>query len=65
MCRHGRKAGNEGCSKDMETRRQDYNQAKVAAKGAIFKAKSDERKKFCEDLERMRREMCLGWPSRW
>ena len=35
----------------METRRQDYNQAKGAAKRAIFKAKNDERK-FCEDMER-------------
>ena len=52
MCGHGRKAGNEGCSMDMETRRQDYNLAKGAAKRAIFKAKNDERKKFCEDLER-------------
>ena len=52
LCRRGRKAGNEGCSEDLETRRQDYNLAKIAAKRAIFKAKSDERKKFCEDLER-------------
>ena len=48
----GRKAGNEGCSNDLETRRQDYNLAKIATKRAIFQAKSDERKKFCEDLER-------------
>ena len=52
LCGHGRTAGNEGCSEDMETRRQDYNQAKGDAKRAIFKAKNDERKKFCEDLER-------------
>ena len=52
MCRRGRKVGNEGCSEDLETRRQDYNLAKITAKRAIFKAKSDERKKFCEDLER-------------
>ena len=47
-----KKAGNEGCSVDMETRRQDYNQARCEAKRAIFKAKNDERKRFCEDLER-------------
>ena len=35
----------------MELRKQDYNQAKGAAKRAIFKAKSTESKKFCEDLE--------------
>ena len=35
----GRTAGNEGCSVDMETRRQDYNQAKGDAKRAIFKTK--------------------------
>ena len=52
LCRRGRKVGNEGCSEDLETRRQDYNLAKIAAKRAIFKAKSDERKKFCEDWER-------------
>ena len=53
LCRCGRKVGNEGCSEDLETRRQDYNLAKIAAKKrAIFKAKSDEREKFCEDLER-------------
>ena len=52
LCRRGRKVGNKGCSEDLETRRQDYNLAKIAAKRAIFKAKSDERKKFCEDLER-------------
>ena len=46
---------NEGCSEDLETRRQDYSLAKIAAKRAIFKAKSDERK-FCEDLEREERE---------
>ena len=51
MCRCGRKVGNEGCSEDLETRRQDYNLAKIAAKRGIFKAKSDERKKFYEDLE--------------
>ena len=28
------------------------NQARGEAKRAIFKAKNDERKKFCEDLER-------------
>ena len=61
-----RKVGNEGCSEDLETRRQDYNLAKIAAKRAIFKAKSDEQKKFCEDLEREdEKRMCLGWPSRW
>ena len=67
LCRRGRKVGNEGCSEDLETMRQDYNLAKIAAKRAIFKAKSDERKKFCEDLERerMRRKMFLGWPRRW
>ena len=52
MCRRGRKVGNKVCSEDLETKRQDYNLAKIAAKRAIFKAKSDERKKFCEDLER-------------
>ena len=52
LYRRGRKAGNKGYSEDLETRRQDYNWAKIAAKRAIFKAKSDERKKFCEDLER-------------
>ena len=29
---------------------QDYNQARCEAKRAIFKAKNDERKRFCEDL---------------
>ena len=52
MCGHGRKAGSTGCSVDMGARRQDYNQAKGEAKRAIFKAKNDERKRFCEDLER-------------
>ena len=52
MCERWRKSGNEGCSEDMEPMRQDYNQAKGDAKKAIFKAKNDERKKFCEDLER-------------
>ena len=52
LCGRGRKSENEGCSEDMEPRRQDYNQAKGDAKRAIFKAKNDERKKFCEDLER-------------
>ena len=47
-------SGNEGCSEDMEPRRQDYSQAKGHAKKPIFKAKNDERKKFCEDLERER-----------
>ena len=28
LCRRGRKVGNEGCSEDLETRRQDYNMAK-------------------------------------
>ena len=28
MCGHGRKAGKEGYSVDMEIRRQDYNQAR-------------------------------------
>ena len=37
---------------DMETRRQDYNQARGEAKRAIFKAKNDERKRFCKDLKR-------------
>ena len=37
---------------DMETRRQDYNQARDEAKRAIFKAKKDERKRFGEELER-------------
>ena len=52
LCGHGRKAGNEGCSVDMETRRQDYKQARGGAKRAIFKAQHDERKRLCEDLER-------------
>ena len=39
LCRRGRKAGNKGCSEDLETRRQDYNLAKIAAKRAVFKAK--------------------------
>ena len=52
MCGRGRKAGSEGCSVDMEARRQDYNQARGEAKRAIFKAKNDERKRFCENLER-------------
>ena len=30
----------------------DYNQARCEAKRAIFKAKNDERKRFCKDLER-------------
>ena len=43
------------------------HQARCEAKRAIFKAKNDERKQFCEDLERerMRRAICLGWPSKW
>ena len=52
LCGRGRKAGNEGCRVDMEARRQDYNQARGEAKRAIFKAKNDERKWFCENLER-------------
>ena len=40
------------CSMDMESKKQDYYQAKGAAKRAIFKAKNAERKKFCEDLDR-------------
>ena len=32
LCGHGRKAGNEGCSEDMKTWRQDYNQTKDDAK---------------------------------
>ena len=28
LCGRGRKAGSEGCSVDMEARRQDYNQAR-------------------------------------
>ena len=32
LCGRERKAGNEGCSMDMETRRQDYNQARGEAK---------------------------------
>ena len=67
LCRRGRKVGNEGCSEDLETRRQDYNLAKIAAKRAIFKAKSDMRGRSFVRIwrGRMRREMCLGWPSRW
>ena len=52
MCEWGRKAGSEGCSVDMEARRQDHNQARGEAKRAILKAKNDERKRFCVDLER-------------
>ena len=52
LCGRGRKSGNEGCSEDMEPKRQDYNQAKGDAKRTIFKAKNDEKEKFCEDLER-------------
>ena len=52
LCGRGKKAGIEACSMDMETRRQDYNQARGEAKRAIFKAKNDERKRFCENLER-------------
>ena len=67
LCGRGRKAGSEGCSVDMEARRQDYNQVRGEAKRAIFKAKNDERKRFCEDLERerMTRAICLEWPSNW
>ena len=43
LCGRGRKAGKERSSVDMETRRQDYNQARCEAKRAIFKAKNDER----------------------
>ena len=39
------------CNMGMESRKQEYYRARGAAKGAIFKAKDDERKKFCEDLE--------------
>ena len=54
LCEHGRKAGNKGCNKDMETRRQDYNQAKGAAKRAINKANNVMMRgmKFCKNLER-------------
>ena len=48
LCGCGRKAGNEGCSVDMETRRQ----ARGEAKRAIFMVKNDEKKRFFEDLER-------------
>ena len=40
------------CSMDMAARKQDYNKAKGDAKRAVFKAKNEERKRFCEDLER-------------
>ena len=39
------------CNMDMESRQQEYYQARGAAKTAIFKAKDAEGKKFCEDLE--------------
>ena len=52
MCGRERKPGKEGCSVYKEIRRQDYNQTRCEAKRAIFKAKNDERKRFCEDLER-------------
>ena len=39
------------CNMDMESRKQEYYQARGAAKRAIFKVKDAERKKFCEDLE--------------
>ena len=45
MCGRGRKAVKEGCSVDMEIRRQDYNQARCEAKRAIFKAKNVGRSK--------------------
>ena len=51
MCGRGGKAGKERCRVDMEIRRQDYNQARCEAKRTIFKAKNDERKRICEDLE--------------
>ena len=49
-----RKAGNPGvqCGHGCQGGR-TYNQARsFNAKRAIFKAKNDERKRFCEDLER-------------
>ena len=36
----------------METRRQDYNQARCEAKRAIFNTKNNERKRFYKDLGR-------------
>ena len=52
---------------DMVARRHDYIRARSEAKRTIFKVKNDERKRFCEDLERekMTRAICLEWPSSW
>ena len=36
----GERLKTRGVAKGLETRRRDYNQAKVAAKRAIFKAKN-------------------------
>ena len=64
LCGRSRKAGMEGCSVDMETRRQDFNQARGEAKRAIFKAKMMRGRGFARTWrERMRRAICLEWPS--
>ena len=41
---------------DLETRKENYNRAKRAAKLAIFNAKNAERLKFCEELENENRK---------
>ena len=51
---------------DMETRRQDYNQVRGEGKRAIFKAKMMRGRDFARTWrERMRRAICLEWPSNW
>ena len=67
MCGRGRKAGNEGCSVDMETRRQDYNQARgEAIRELSSRQKMMRGRGFARTWrERMRRAICLEWPSNW
>ena len=45
-----KETGNKECSENMESKRQDYNQANGAAKRAIYKATDYERKRFCDDM---------------
>ena len=52
---------NLGCIMDIETRKKDYNQAKGAAKRAIFKTKMLRERSFVRIWEeRIGRRMCSG-----
>ena len=62
MCGHGRKAGSEGCSVDMEARRQDYNQAKgeTLLRELFSRQKMMKERGFARTWrERMTRAVCM------